>query len=73
MSRRTEPCLCGDPECPRCFPFQERPERDPDDIYDEQVQEEYDEATRKEPQGHEEGSGSVSSDADLFSRRNHTA
>lgn len=22
MGRQTEPCLCGDPECPRCFPCQ---------------------------------------------------
>jgi hypothetical protein len=28
-----EPCLCGDPYCPRCF-VQPRKQRDPDEVYD---------------------------------------
>lgn len=36
-----EPCLCGDPECGRCFP-QPYPEEDPDKAYDEMRQREID-------------------------------
>ncbi len=36
-----EPCLCGDPYCPRRFPAENRrPPRDPDDAYEEERQRE---------------------------------
>ena len=33
MIRSIEPCLCGDPECPRCF-YQSKPDADPDEAYE---------------------------------------
>ncbi len=27
--RQPEPCLCGDPCCPRCFPVYEEPDVEP--------------------------------------------
>jgi hypothetical protein len=56
MSSRNEPCLCGDPECPRCFPryYSERDEGDMiDDAYERATQERVDDEreaqTKKEP------------------------
>lgn len=37
--KRIEPCLCGDPECRRCFPRYGRSYRDPDEEYDRKRQE----------------------------------
>jgi len=39
-----EPCLCGDPECSRCFSTSYRWARDPDEVYDEERQREIDDA-----------------------------
>lgn len=35
-----EPCMCGDPECPNCFPRYE--EDDGDELYEKYRQEEID-------------------------------
>ena len=37
MRRNREPCMCGDPECPRCYPFL-RSERDAGEIADERYE-----------------------------------
>lgn len=45
MGRVPEPCLCGDPYCRRCFPFDNRPEpEDEDDAYERHVQRQLDDA-----------------------------
>lgn len=42
MSNRIpEPCLCGAPDCVRCFPYQE-PEPDPDEAYERWRQDQLD-------------------------------
>ena len=44
MNRIPEPCLCGDPECPRCFP--QEVEIDEDEAYERVRQEEVDDIKR---------------------------
>lgn len=34
-----EPCLCGDPECPNCFPVYEDPDVDEDETRQREVDE----------------------------------
>lgn len=38
----SEPCLCGDPECRRCFPFYGEKREDEDAAYERQRQQEID-------------------------------
>lgn len=37
-----EPCLCGDPFCPRCFPQPREEPNDPDEGYEIERQKEID-------------------------------
>jgi hypothetical protein len=58
-NRRPEPCLCGDPECPRCFPHGWE-EIDEDKLYEEQRQQEIDDG-RMEARIREDAASAVDS------------